>query len=424
MAFIRRFFTHLDDFRRGDRRSHYLLDVENHCCLTAEAMREAQWERLRQILRVAYESVPFYTERFKAAGVDIEAVRKPSDLLRIPMLTREDIREHQDVLINPNIPSHERFQTATGGTTDSPISLFLDKDCLHQRRAATLYFNRWFGYEVGDSIAYLWGAQQDFPPRQGFKSRIRTYLTGPTLWLPSSYLSDNVLWNYYAQLKAFRPKVLQAYPTPLFIFASFLAKNGLELPIKRINVVAESLYDFQREKIESVFSTKIYNWYGARELGHIATECHLHQGLHINTSSLYVEVVRDGAHIYDQPGQLVMTDLLNRAMPLIRYNICDIGSLYSRPCPCGSSLPLMGQLEGRYVDTFKKRDGSCIPGVSLTNRILKDHLAISGLQIIQKEFDRFQLSIVKGSAYQSRDLDSLKEQLCQFMHDPLSFDVD
>ena len=301
--------------------------------------------------------------------------------------------------------------------------MYYTNECFSQKQACTLYFYRWFDYEPGDPIAYLWGAEQDFPQKPTIKSRLRDFLTTNQLMLPSSYLNDEIMWDYYAKLKKARPKVLQCYPTPLYIFSNFLEQNNLTLVIQNINMTAEYLYDYQREKIEAVFNKKVFNWYGVRELGHVATECALHKGLHINTVGTYLEAILDGRRVFDIDGQIVATDLLNYAMPLIRYRIGDIGNISERECACGSNLPILEEVGGRYVDTFKKRDGSSIPGVSFTNRIITSSEGIKELQIVQKDYEFFELNIVKGDNYSDDAVDQLKSSINRFMHAELEFSI-
>ena len=420
---IRKVFTYLDDVRNGDRRFHYLRTVEAELTLSRKEIESHQWENLLRLLEDAYKHVPFYRARFAEAGLSPKAIRDPADLEKLPILTKGDIRSNQESLLNSCFRADDLITSATGGTTDSPITIYLDRDAWSRRRAAALFFSRWFGYEIGERLALLWGAEQDFPKYKTWKSRLREWLVGPVLWLPSSYLNDEVMLRYYQLLRDFSPGVLQAYPTPLYIFACFLERKGLRLAIPNINVVAECLYDYQRAKIEAVFNTKIFNWYGARELGHIGTECREHQGLHLNTYGLYAEVIPDAGRSGDGKGQLLFTDLSNRAMPLIRYQIGDIGMISQRECACGRALPFIEHVGGRYVETFKKKDGTYIPGVAFTNRIIQEHFGIEKLQIVQKDYGYYHLNIVKGKEYREEDLRGLKKRMCDFIHEPLAFEV-
>ena len=420
---LHKVFAYLDDLRNGDRRIHYVREVESELTLSRKEIESRQWEKLLKILDEAYRNVPFYRSRFSEAGLTPKAIQDPADLSKLPVLTKADIRSHQEALMNPGYEKSELITSATGGTTDSPITIYLDWDCWSKRRAATLFFSRWFGYEIGERQALLWGAEQDLPKYKTWKSKLREWLVGPVLWLPSSYLNDEVMLRYHQLLREFAPGVLQAYPTPLYIFACFLERKGLRLAIPNINVVAECLYDYQRAKIEAVFNTKVFNWYGARELGHIATECREHKGLHLNKYGLYAEVITAEGSSQHGEGQLVFTDLHNRAMPLIRYKIGDVGAISHRRCACGSQLAFVEYVGGRYVETFKKKDGTYIPGVAFTNRIIKDHFGIEKLQIVQKDYGYYHLNIVKGQEYREEDVSGLKKRMSDFIHEPLAFEV-
>jgi len=385
-------------------------------------MQAAQWRSLIDTIEHACERVPFYRKRFLDAGLSLDQIQAPSDLIRIPELTRDDIRNYGDELLAEGLDRQTLVRTATGGTTSSPVELYLDQTCLDLREAATIAFNKWFGYELGDKAVWLWGAAQDFPQRAGIaavKVRIRNCLTSRIMWLPSSYLDDAIMTEYYEKLCRYKPKVIQAYPTPLYLFAKHLAGRDQTYRPTTITVAAEHLYDHQREQIESVFGCKVFNWYGARELGHIASECREHRGMHINTYHLFVEVIADGKQVVDKEGTLVITDMRNPAMPLIRYNIGDIGMVSDRECACGSHLPILEDVSGRLVDTFVTPTGARVPGVALTNRITKNCAGIEKMQVVQKTPAKFIIRIVKGQTFSDRDITELEESMRTFFRTEL-----
>src|SRR5690606_20157227 len=112
----------------------------------------------------------------------------------------------------------------------------------------------------------------------------------------------------YALLRRWRPRHLQAYPTPLAIFAEYLLENDLRLDIPAISVTAEPLQPFQRELITRAFRSAPYNWYGAREAGRIATECDHHNGLHENAYGVHVAINAAGNYAGAELGPLLVTD--------------------------------------------------------------------------------------------------------------------
>src|SRR5262249_4336617 len=118
------------------------------------------------------------------------------------------------------------------------------------------------------------------------------------------------------------------------------------------------LHDWQRSVIEHVFKCSVTNRYGCEEVSLIASECEEHNGLHVNADSVYTEVPANG--------KLLVTDLTNRAMPLIRYQIGDVVVPSNRCCKCGRGLPLIERVEGREADYVVTPGGRLISGISLT----------------------------------------------------------
>jgi len=382
--------------------------------LSRDTLETEQWRNLKNMLEHAYENVPYYRRAYRQAGISPDDIHAPMDMVKLPTLTRQDIRVHGGELLADGVVQNTLVESGTGGTISSPITIYLSPECMDLRLAATIAFNKWFGYELGDKAVLFWGAAQDFPKLDGIhavKSKVRNFLTSRIRWMPTSYLDDPIMAEYYEQLQTYKPAVIQAYPTPLYLFAKFMAEHNLSYRPKTITVAAEPMYDYQREMIESVFQCKVFDWYGSRELGHMASECRLHNGLHINAHHLFVEVISGGKQVYDSEGTLVVTDLRNEAMPLIRYEIGDVGVISKRLCSCGSALPILEHVSGRLVDTFLTRSGGCVPGVALTNRIIKDCRGIEQMQIVQRDFELFTIRIVKGKAFSENTLTTLNAAL-------------
>jgi phenylacetate-CoA ligase len=143
-----------------------------------------------------------------------------------------------------------------------------------------------------------------------------------------------------------------------------------------------------RETIERVFGAPVFNRYGSREVGDIACECEGHQGLHVSAPWQYLEVLRpDGtACLPEEEGELVITNLTNYAMPLIRYRIGDTGSWASHACTCGRAWPLLQQVSGRVCDTFVTPEGVNIPGEYFAH-MLRTQAWLRRFQIVQESAD-------------------------------------
>src|SRR3984893_12153992 len=123
--------------------------------------------------------------------------------------------------------------------------------------------------------------------------------------------------------------------------------------------------------------------------------------MHLNIEHVYVEFLRpDGtAAAPGEEGTIVITDLLNRGMPMIRYRIEDIGVPSDRRCACGRGLPLMERVTGRVADYLKRRDGSMVAGVSLVERTLTAIAGLEQLQVVQPSIDEIALNVVRASDF-------------------------
>jgi phenylacetate-CoA ligase len=157
------------------------------------------------------------------------------------------------------------------------------------------------------------------------------------------------------------------------------------------------LHEHERKVIEEVFGCKVTNRYGCEEVSLIACECEVHNGLHLNLDTLVVEFIYDGKNVSaGEPGSIVVTDLTNYGMPIIRYKVGDVAIPSDRKCPCGRSFPLIEKLEGRVADYVVTPDGKLISGISLTENFAMLLPEVKQIQIIQERTDFFIFKIVKG----------------------------
>lgn len=412
----RRIIIPFFDRLAGDCRLSYLRELDKeYSCNSHDELESIQIARFWDLARTAYIHCPFYKELYDQAGVNPLHLKSRDDINKLPIIGKNDIYQNMNRMLNSRYDKSTLRKSATGGTTAAPMTFYLTHDAWSRRRAATLYFKKWFGYVPGDRQAYLWGAPQDFPKGITWRWRLRNFLTDNSLMMFSSYLNNDTMRDFCRHLELFKPVTLQAYSTPLAILAEYMLDNKVTLSIPGINVTAEPLYERQRQVIEKAFNTKAFNWYGARELGHVATECKAHNGLHINTWGILLETITSGESVWDTQGDFVVTELYNDAMPLIRYRIGDLGIITRKSCSCGFPSPRIQEILGRVGDVFQKRDGTRIPGISFADRVLTDSRSIAQLQVIQKDFEVIELVIVKGAEYSDHTIDELKKTISDYL---------
>src|SRR5204862_198522 len=272
-----------------------------------------------------------------------------------------------------------------GGSTGTPITFYLNGDRKCSRAAATLRHNRWAGWEVGDRAAVIWGAPRD-RPGSGWWTKLRGWLLREPLWLDTGMMTEETLQEFHRALWRYRPRVIQAYARAAVLFARYLEARGLR-PYRPLSIVtsAEVLEDEDRAVLERVFGCPVFNRYGCREVSVIASECTAHRGMHVMAEGLYLEIeTPDGPARPGEVGSILVTDLMNHAMPLLRYRIGDLGARAGGTCPCGRALPRLEKVAGRVTDFLVGASGQLVSGVFLATYIVAQRPALGQVQIHQE----------------------------------------
>jgi len=409
---VRNVLYPLDRWRSGDARElRYLREFEASQFLPADELADLQRRRLAALLEHAYWQCPFYRERFDRAGLVPSDIRTPADLAALPPLEKRDIQEQRDRLVARNWPRTDLLPNQTGGSTGSPLAFFLSRDRLHSRAAATLRHNRWAGWDVGDKAAMLWGAPRDVPSAR-WKNRLRNLLLDRQLFLDTGHVTEQRLAEFHTALQRFRPKIMLAYAGSIVLFARYLQARGVPAyQPTAIVTSAEVLEPAQRTLVEETFGCPVFNRYGCREVSVIASECPWHQGLHTMAEGLYVEVVR-GAQpaAAGELGSILVTDLLNQAMPLIRYRIGDTGAWAAGACGCGRSLPRLERVAGRVTDFLVGADGRLVSGVFLATYLVAQRPSLGQVQIEQVQAGQVLYRLRPGVGFQpGADIDYLHQ---------------
>jgi phenylacetate-CoA ligase len=274
-------------------------------------------------------------------------------------------------------------------------------------------FRAWFGWTPSSKVAYLWGAALDIPDLGSWKYRVRSRYVERRLYLLAAKLNASIMDHYADRLDAFAPDILQAYSNPAHLLAAHLLATGRKVrPPRAVIVTAEPCTEAQRVMIAEAFRCPVYSFYGAREAGYIATQCPEAGRYHVNTHGLCLEIVREGHPVpAGEMGHVLLTDLLNLAMPLIRYQIGDLAALSPEACPCGRALPVLEFFAGRETDVFVTPEGDLVPGVSLCDRVVTECAGFSQLQFVQDVPEALTVKMVKGPRYSERDMRILDEVL-------------
>jgi phenylacetate-CoA ligase len=395
--FVAQFLYPLDVKRRGSHELEKLKQLEATQWWEPDRLHDLRLGQLLKLLNHAGHHVPFYQKRFADAGFDPLRVKDFDDLRKLPILTKSDIQNHREQLISDSFRRADLTENRTGGSTGSPLVFYHDQSRLDSRQAATLRHNRWTGYRIGCKTAILWGHQSDLNRFRSLKARLHNLLIDRQLICDSSSFSEETLDRFVTDYQKFQPDVILAYANSIALVVDFCQGKGIRLsPPRSIITSAEVLTEDNRLKIETYFQRRIFDRYGSRETSVIASECKIHDGLHINAENLYLEFLDQGRSVAPgEVGEIIVTDLGNLAFPFIRYQIGDMGSPASGSCRCGRSLPRMQMVAGRTTDFLLAPDGRRVSGAALTIYLAAKVPGVRQAQIIQrkKEVLIFNLSV-------------------------------
>jgi phenylacetate-CoA ligase len=393
-------------------RSHYLRYHDILQCTQYEhpdTIREGQFQAVRDLLRYAYDTTSFWRARLDWSGLRPKDVRSFEDFRAVPVLTKDDLRSHAEDMVAEGFDRKALHRKKTSGSTGVSVEVCVDETALQWKRACTLRADEWSGWRLGERVAKVWGNPEYV--KHGWRGQLRNRLLDRARYLDTLHMDEAALASFTRSLRKRPPSLLFGHAHSLYLFAQYLREQGgAGFRPKGIIATAMVLHDHERQAIQDVFVRPVTNRYGCEEVSLIACECERHQGLHVNADGVFVEVLRpDGSPA--APGELgavVVTDLFNRAMPLVRYQVGDLAVLSNRRCPCGRGLPLLERVEGRVADYVVLPGGKLISGISLTENFAMLVPGLDQFQIVQEAPQRFRFRVVRGRGFGPASLDEIR----------------
>jgi len=367
--------------------------IKKNIYRSVEHNKQIQRERLYDIIKYAISNIPYYANIAKERKIKIKKETIFEDLKKFPLLTKDLIRKNWNSLVRD--PSKFKYRTNTsGGTTGEPLKLYQDSNYYVKGEAVTLVFDEIAGYSVGDRLIRLWGSQQDIliMTKSTLKKLKNKYIKN-TLFLNTYRMTKEDVLNYINKINKFRPKIIIAYIHSLLELIK--QAEYLKIPFKPVKAIISStgvLTKEAKKKIQDTFKCKVFNRYGSREIGMIATSCEREDTLHINMYQQFVEILDDKGNdlAENERGEIVITNFTNRIMPLIRYKIGDIGAFNYAKCSCGRGLHRLENIYGRTLEIFKTKKGTLIDGYYFVN-LLFFMENLKQFQIVQNNLDELEV---------------------------------
>jgi phenylacetate-CoA ligase len=379
-----------------------------------QVVRARQRAALRRLLRHADATVSYYRALFASVGVRPEDITTEDDFRALPVLTKSDIRRCGKELMSEAYRGAELRLKQTSGSTGVPLEVWQDARCWDWKRACTLRSDEWSGWQRGQRVAKLWGVPSG--DRFNPKKALRAALYERTLYLNTLKIGPADMDRYAAKLRRLRPELLHGHAHSVFLLADHLHRTG-QTAYRPCGIITTAmvLHDWQRRRIEQVFGCPVTNRYGCEEVSLIACECSEHRGMHVNADGILLEIVAgDRPARPGEEGAVVVTDLSNFAMPLIRYQIGDVAVASDRTCPCGRGLPLLESVVGREADYVVTPVGDLVSGISLTDHFASNVPGLAQLQIVQEEVSKFLFRMVRDHDFTAASEQRVAELVMHF----------
>jgi phenylacetate-CoA ligase len=314
-------------------------------------LKRLQWQSPEQIKKIQEKRL----EIILAHAAKTKYYRDTSaldDFFSIPITEKDPLRQDPDSFISAGYGRDSLRAVETSGSTGKPLELYLDEASDIHRQALLFYVANEFGRTPFDRFAAI----KSYGPKLASATRSSFWLY-PTITLYSSSKEKDNL----RLMQDFRANILSGFPSMI----GLMAKLNEGLRLKSVFSGGELLHRNNRRMIEDSFSCPVFNSYASWEAGSIAWECPEEHKLHVNSSSCCVEIVNQkGRPKSDGMGQVLITPLHNRAMPLIRYRLGDLGS-WGNECPCGRGLPVLKAIQGRNDDLIVLPSGTIRSPISM-----------------------------------------------------------
>lgn len=336
-------------------RKLYFLKVLNKSQWNSkEKIENNQLKRLKWIVKYCYKNIRFYRKYWKLNNAPKE-IKEIRDIEKFPIITRKMIMENYSDFISENskknIFDEKLYHTGltSGSSSGHSFKMLINEKTWDLYEAIYLRGLLSVGYNPFNKTTYYWYNKNSKPYN-------KIGIMKKDFIFPSVPLEKQI-----EKIERFNNKFVHYFPSVLYMLTKI--KPYFETRPKVIITHGEVISKKMRKRIENAFNANVYDQYGSTEVNEVGWECENKFGYHINSEAMIVEVLKDKENIYDELGDITLTDLWNTSFPLVRYSIGDIGCITNEKCPCGRGLPILKSVEGRRTDLFKANNRVITPKI-------------------------------------------------------------
>ena len=394
-----------------------------HACVTAQGSKYHHWRYggiFRRYLEMLKRSERWTAEELAAAQKAESNRLRQFALEHVPhyrkhgtpgFITKDEIRERPEDFLADTLPRRCLIPWHTSGTTGKPLTVYYSHDAMRKMWAFVELYRNTAGVGRSDRRGQFTG-KTIVPANQAARTKLfwRRDLANHALLLSTVHLLPENLPFYATALERFKPVYVCGYPSAISVLADYYLRSVRRAPpLRAVLTSAETLLDSQRQVIEAAFATRVFDQYGQAEMQSFWYECEAGR-MHAHPLAGITEIVRpDGTQAArGELGEVVLTGLVNDAMPLIRYRVGDTARFARESCPCGRNMPVIEEIGGRLDDVVFTRDRGFLGRL---DPVLKGVHNIVESQIEQESLDLLRVRIVPAARFTAVDLQKLEDNL-------------
>jgi phenylacetate-CoA ligase len=361
---------------------------------------------LNEILAYSNKYCPYYEKLYEKNNID-----KPNidSLTKIPFLDKENIKANYTSLQSRNIKKVTNYIMNTGGTTGSPLTFPVSSHYEYEHHEFAF---KLFGYKKGDIIVSFDGtniSEDNIRNNIYWGKTSRSNLPYGKTSFSTVYLSNETASAYIKKLNSIKPNFIRGYPTAINYLAIYMLENNLrfDFPLKGVFLTAETIFSNQISNIKKAFKCPISLEYGHSEVSVFAYTVDDTYEYYCSPFYGYTEIIGpDGKHVnFGETGEIVVTGFYNKAMPFIRYRTSDMAVYNGNK----DGIVRLKRIDGRTQDFILDINGDKIFLVGLIYGGHHDFLNhIKKWQIIQYEYGKISIKIVRGNNFSDKDRISIE----------------
>lgn len=388
---------------------YYLKIIKKYEYCDKDSLREYQEHKLRKIYKHSFSTVPYYNNLYKKYGLDENSIRTLDDLVKIPLLSKEDVRKNYNSLISLR-PSRLQFVGQTSGTTGKPLMIDIDVNSEAFNNAVITYQNltfgcndKWYATLAGYRILPSSHHKPPFWLINYFRKQIH---------LSTIHLSKDTIKYYVDIVRRKNVKYIRGYPSAIGKMASLMLEINESYPLDAVFVSSEVTLPWMKDAIKKAFKCEVIDFYGQVE--------RLMWGITCTNGNLHLLPLSSIIEIYDN--KPVVTTLINYRMPLIRYELDDEIYFIDKKCGCGKTWPLIKPIVTRRGDYLLTPSGKVISSPILTIAFWGIE-GIGEVQIHQIEYNKVIIRISPTENFNESSLNKIIHNLKETTCNEIIFDV-